>query len=345
MRGPLKAVRALRLAHAWCGVFVALLLALIGLTGAACALESQLLQLTLPAARAPAPPAGTLGPALARYQAENPPRIVFAAFSIRDRGVHRLFLENAGDAFIDGHGRVVERPAGRPRIEDYLASLHYTLLAGEPGEFAVGLIGVTGILMTVSGLIVWSTGRPRLARLPRSMRRPELLAAHRDWAALLALLFLFQMATGASMAFREPIGRLFGGGPAPPDPPRSAAAGPPDWRAIMATAQARFPDGQIRQLSAPDRAAAPFEIRIRRPGELSPSGETIAYIASDGAFLGARDGRSEPTSERLMNSLLGLHSGQLLGRAAQPVLFLTGTGLAVVSLLGGWAFLRRTRRS
>lgn len=116
--------------------------------------------------------------------------MAFVTFNAHQRGVHRVYFHDAADVFIAARGEVVARASGAPRLEDLLMSTHHQFLAGRIGEQLTGLAATAGLLLTLSGLAVWLCGRPRLIRPPSSLARRELLAVHRDGAALLSILRL-----------------------------------------------------------------------------------------------------------------------------------------------------------
>ena len=335
-------LRGLRGVHAWVGAAAALFLAVIGATGATCAFMPEIVRATLPAGLEPSKDPASFGQALSRFQAGDPRAVHFAVFDANGQGVHRLFLAGGADLFIDGQGAVVERTS---RPEELLLDLHQELLLGRPGKLFVGAVGVTGLLLAATGLVVWFTGRPRLGTLPRSLARRELLATHRDWSGLIAALLLLQAATGAATIFTEPFRALLGGGSGQPAPAAPASAGPPDWPAILRTARSARPGAEVRSVGwsgAPDSA---YEVGMRQPTDVSPGGETVVYVSAGGALLGARDGASRPAGDRIVDLLVGLHTGAWLGPVAKPVLVLTGGGLTILSLLGLLAFLQRWRRA
>lgn len=333
----------IRTLHRWSGALLALLLIVIGLTGALSVFRGDLPRLQYAAARGAPADQAAFGAALARFEADSGAAIRSVKFAPYELGVHRVYLESGGGAFIDRDGKQVDGWRGGGRPEDVILNLHHKLLAGERGETVVGLIGVAGMGLVVSGLWLWWPARRGFAlRLwPRSWSRLSLVASHRNLGILIALPLALQFATGVAMVFEKPLARAIG--VADKLPAAAPDAGAADWPAIVAGAAAAYPDGRVRIAAAPRGPGGTFNVRLQRPGDLNPEGSTVVALDGTGRVLARYDAAAVGAGQRFLDAALGLHAGDWGGLASRLLVAATGAGLAFTALIAGLAFLKGWR--
>ncbi|MBI1403330.1 MAG: PepSY domain-containing protein [Porphyrobacter sp.] len=348
--------RALSLLHRWAGGLVGLGLAVLGVTGAVLLWKPWWVSVAQEA-RAPGPDE-TLAIIVAaqRIGANN------VTLPSADFGVAQAGLPGGGGAYLAHDGTVLARwPDAWGRPETFLFDLHHHLLMGETGEVLSGWLGLAAILFCVTGLILWWPTRRtfRLRALPPRMTRPAIILHHRDIGAVFALPILLAAGTGALMVLKPLAEAVLA--PLSPSaevaawqapPPKTAEDAPtaqrPDWPALLAAAQARFPDGAVRILSWPKAPGEAVTIRMRRPSEWHPNGRTTLRLAADGTVLSARDAPAAPRALRASHALYPLHSTRIADSAlALPlriVMTLAGVGLALLGSLAVVTFWRGMAR-
>ncbi len=341
----------LRAVHAWAGALLALLLIVLGLSGSLLVLKDDWLRATLPAARQgviPTPQA--LGEAAEALETAYPGEIKSLVFARPDLGVHRAYLAHEASAYADGSGGVVAAWQGDGRLEAWTFDLHHRLLAGEPGELVVGVTGLAGAVLTLTGLVIWfPSWRAFAGRLwPRSARRRDLVSAHRDTGMIFLIPVFTLCLTGGAIIFHEQSQALmtaaFPGGTKAPRPPE-AGTGDIDWPRALASAQARFPDSALRMGVWPAKAGAPAVIRLRQAGEWHPNGRTLVYIdPATSQAIGALDSRALAPGMRAYNAFYPLHAASVGGRAYDIVIFASGLALAGLGGVGLWSFLIKPRQ-
>lgn len=335
----------LRTAHAWCGLVLALGLALMGLTGALQALTPEIVFLTTPQARAPAAAPATVGPALDRFEASGGPRVALASINSGGVSLHRLYLNDGRQALVDGAGRPVGKGPPEARFENRVHNLHIKLLAGHTGELLVGVLGLAGLGMVATGAVLWWPARRgfRLSVWPRSARRRDLVATHRNFGLVMSVLLLAQAATGVSLAYDsvfQKFVRQEQPPPAPEAPPSSPTARP--WTTVLDAVIAARPSSRLLVASAPDSPTKPYAVTFASTG--ADAGRQFqAYVAADGRVL-----RIDPAPAALGNRLMGaratIHGGSYAGDASRLLVAFTGLSLAFLSGLGAWAFLQKLTR-
>jgi uncharacterized iron-regulated membrane protein len=337
-------MRTLRSLHAWVGAGLALGLMFMGLTGTLTALRPEMIAASVPAARAAAPGPASLGPALEAFDAAGSDRVKAVKFSPQGLGVHRVFLTNGASVLIDGEGREVARWRGNRRVEELVLALHRELLFGKAGNFVVGLLAIGGLGVTVLGLAIWLWPRPRLdLRVwPATTARRDMFNAHQNLGALLGLFLLVQLTTSLVMAYGGPA-RAVLGVEAPVAPPAVAPAGPTRWTVVLAAAQARIPDAEVRRVITPAGGVQPFTVNMRTRGEWGPEGDTVVFVDGRGTVVGVSRNAERSLGTRVYASLKALHTGDYGGGPGRLGAGVIGVGMALLGGFGLWSFVTGPR--
>lgn len=342
-----------RMVHAWSGAILALLLAVLGLSGTLLVFKDDWLRANFAGARAGLEPTpDNLAIVAERAGAEYGDRLVSAVFGTPDMGLTRLYLTDGDAAYLGPDGATVAEWSGNARPEAWLFDLHHHLLAGDTGELLAGIAGLAAVLMTITGLIaIWPARRAIGARIwPRSSRRGDMLAAHRNLGLIAALPIVLLSLTGSAMVFSvearalltafRPAGNVVSSAA----PPAWQPASDIDWSAGLAAAQAHFPRATIRIARWPSEETPAISLRLRQRAEWHPNGRTYILVDARGAqtYVEA-DAQAHPLGLRLYNALYPLHSSHL-GRGLPGRLYdlfsaLGGLALTALGLLGLWAFL------
>ncbi|MDO8378485.1 PepSY domain-containing protein [Phenylobacterium sp.] len=340
----------IRTLHAWAGAILALVLVVLGLSGSLLVLREDWVKLTVPQARAAvSPTAAVLGAAAEAVEAEGRPRSMM--FAGPHLGVHRLTYPKDGMAYAAADGAILARWTDTERVEQWVFQLHHRLLAGESGEMVVGVSGLAGAVLCLTGVIVWFPAWRSFAGSvwPRSTARRDLVSSHRDLGILMAVPVLILCLTGGMIIFSETSKALLSavapGGVEAPRPPL-AGEGDIDWPVALAGAQAAFPQATLRLASWPAKPGAPAAIRMKQPAEWHPNGRTLVYIdPSTSRVIGAVDAQAFGPGARLQNVVFPIHAGSVGGRLYDLVVFLGGLALAALGGLGLWSFLVQQRRA
>lgn len=342
-------MRLLDLLHRWIGGTIGLLLALLGLSGAALVHRHSWIML---------PHAGDTGPQSAERVAtlaqtvmgdggSRPRSILFAG---EEFGLSRLAWPDKNGAYIDWAGDAVahwDSVWGRPEL--WLFEFHHYLFAGDTGKTMTGIAGLAGIALVLMGVILWWRTRKSFEfRLwPKRMSRPAILRHHRDFGILVAPLLMLSLVTGATLIFRPITNILFGPGanaaiqatlddPVPPPGPIGTDL---DWRGMILAAHMRYPDAEIRALILPAKAGDPIAIRMRRPSEWLPNGRTMMWFApATGQMIGTRDAEALPWQARAFNLVYPLHSASGVGLTHRLLMTVSGLALALFGSLAVWTF-------
>ncbi len=341
----------IRTIHAWAGAALSLLLIVLGLTGALLVFKNDWIRLTVPEARAAVSPTpqmlGAAAEAAERSFGEHVHHIVFASQNL---GVHQVFLHGERYAYLAGDGKTLAVWQGAGRPEEWVYELHHFLLAGDTGMRVAGFAALAAALLALTGLIVWTPAwrASRLRLWPRSARRGDLLATHRNIGLIFAIPILVFCLTGAGMIFYKTtatwLDKAFPGAEAdnffPPADP-----GKIDWPKALAGAQAAFPKARLRVAVWPAFAASPAEIRMKQPGEWTPDGQTKVLIDPfNSQVLGVIDPLKAGRGQQLNGAIYPIHTAAVGGRFYDAAAFLSGLAMAGLGVLGLWSFIVKPRR-
>ncbi|WP_114954943.1 PepSY-associated TM helix domain-containing protein [Sphingosinicella terrae] len=332
--------------HRWTGGFAGLLLALLGLSGTILVWEE--FWIGLPGANDPlrADPAAA-GAAIEAAVALDPAlsRITFADHGF---GLHQAIYTDGGGAYLDQAGEVVDRWDslwGRPEL--WLFDLHHYLFLGETGKIVTGILAFLLLAFAITGLILWWRVRRTFDfRLwPVRMTRSAIIRQHRDIGAVASPMLIMSALTGAFMVFPPVSDTLLAPWAAetPTPPARPQATGPvgpgTDWRAVMAAAQARFPEALPRRLMLPREPGAPLVLRMRQDFEWTPNGRTYVHLdPATAEVIDVDDPRTSDTASAIEEKYYPVHAGKVGGVVWKLLLTFSGLSLTLLGTLATWSF-------
>ncbi len=341
-------MKLLSFLHRWSGGLIGLLLAVLGLSGAILVWEGDWID--LPGADDPAiERVELLGAISGQAAADGAIRITFASGEI---GLHHVAREGGAGAYVAQDGVTVASWANQwERPELWLFDLHHHLFAGETGETVTGIAGIFGLLFVITGSILWWRSRRAFQwRLwPKKFQPGPIVAHHRDIGILVAPLLLVSFLTGIGMLFPtatrvalSPFGKL----EASAKPPEvGSASGAAPVAAMLAEAKARFPDGQLRRLTIPSKADAPYSVRLRQPFEWTPNGRTTLFFDGRGQLLRVDNPATAGRAAAINETFYPIHTGKVGGRAWKLAMTLSGLGLTLLGSLTTWSFwFRKAKR-
>jgi uncharacterized iron-regulated membrane protein len=346
-------LRLLRTLHAWGGATLALLMLLVGLTGALLVWRLDYVRLSIPEARVHYEPTVESLAAIAQavevhFGADNLRQIDFPTAEFP---LGRVTLAESRYAYVDSHGKVVATWTGNGRWEELIYDLHHRLLLENLGLTIVGCAALAMIPLLFAGVISFWPMRSgfRAGLWPQGGAVRHLRSAHRNTGILVALPLLLSLITGVILAFPEDSQRVLLE-PFRPDnygesfgEQLDATSGPGtgDWLPALQRSLAVFPGATIRSAQFANRHSESRIIGLQQRGEFSSQGLNKVYIEAAGGYMDVRiDNQSLPWHERAFNAAYPLHTARLDNLGYKLLMSFSGLLVAFISALGLVGFLR-----
>jgi len=252
---------------------------------------------------------------------------------------------------IAGDGTILRGADDQDDLLSKLVLVHHDLLAGEAGEWIVGISGLLLLSNLAMGLVIgwprrgtWSMALRMRSNGPSAAR---LYSWHRALGLWLALPALLIVATGTMLRFGDGLKAYLGAEePAPPVLP-SQGSGRVGFARAAAAGLAAIPGSTLTAVSFPSDGGTAYRVRVRAPGEIARAyGASLIFVdAASGRVSGvfpiaeARGGRV------LMSALFPIHTGEAAGLPGRLFAILIGGWLVGMTTLGVllWRARRRSR--
>lgn len=307
--------------HTWVGLIAGLVIAVVGLTGSVIVFRSEIERAQWPAGAGSTRTVGLDEVALQIAQVKPEAKI---------RRVH--LPAHAGDPYIvqvDSEGKqqrlVTEASTGRilgtedTKWVDWMIDLHRNLLIGKTGRKAVGIVGVILFSLAATGLLLWVSGarkwRSWISIRSQGGTRRFHFELHRAvglWSyGLLSVIAFTGIGLSYPDSFRSSLHWMTGGA-AGSKAPRVAKSEAKPLRPLgeyLQTGIGAMPDGQPVELRLPD-GKGPVDLRLRRRGDLSPSGNHVYMEPSTGRVLGISKAADQPLAVRIFAAFAPIHYGE-----------------------------------
>lgn len=349
-------------AHRVLALAVGLLLAVMGLTGAALSFRPEIEIALAPQLHRVVPGEATLPvQQLLSAAAKERPKIPVTTVRLPlspDRSA-RLLLANGEEILVDPYrARVLGIQTTDRTVMGAIEKFHRDLWLSTLGNRTVGLASLVLAVLILTGLILWLPRRwsqlsSRL-RIPFGQQGRRLNHdLHNTLGFYTAVPLLILALTGASFTFKENVlafyGVLTSSASSVAPPPRVAPADrePQDLDHSVRLAQARFPGAALSAVFLPKKPSDPLRVVLKQTGETHPLGKTTVFLDPYRAtVLDVLDPFEAPTAWRLYYTLnYPLHTGELGGMPLRVINMATSLMPAFLLVTGLLIWLPKRRRS
>ena len=367
--GRLRAPAALRRhnslaarVHRWAGLTIGLIVAMAGLTGSYLAFYPEIETATI----APLQRSAGLepesyeavyraftevgSPALGRWNIELPVGggVITGRFFEGDAPIRMVSV----DPVTLGVVRDVEWGS---TVSTWVYDLHYSLLMGPSGAVVMGILALAALAMIFAGLVLWwrsgRTARSRFRFDRNGTGERKLYDFHRLLGVGSAALLIVSVTTAAAINLPDQVRSIltiFSPMEAMPDPRSRAADGRERLSvdAVIAGASISLPQAHVRWIQMPAGETDPYVVRIWQPGEPSYRfPKSYLWLDQyDGSVLAVHHGPQGTATDRILDWLYPLHSGQAFGLAGRAVVALLGLVLALLFVTGVIRWRRKSVR-
>jgi len=231
--------------------------------------------------------------------------------------------------------------------------VHAHLMAGDAGERVGGVIGLLGVLMCVTGLILWWPTRRQFSLrnlLPRNFARRTLILWHRDLGTIATPVLVLLLLSGSGLVFYTTAQRLLNGvfgDPVPassaPGPLPTSARLPLADSAVIARVEAALPGARVVFYYPPREGTSFHEFRVKQACELHPNGRSYVYVDGRGHVTTA-NACALPPGEKAVHAMYPLHAGKTESALYKFIAFLGAVVLAILSASGVVTYLKKILR-
>lgn len=343
--------------HRWVGLALGALLLVQGLTGVMLVFRDELEALTHPELSvASAGEELPLQQLVETAREARPDAVLQRAESTLGGALLFRFVEDEHPylmALDPADGRILRQGPLAAWPGEWLFQLHHYLLAGDTGEWIVGIEGLALLFLAATGPIVWWPKRFASGfRIVRDAGADRLVRSlHRAAGAALALLVLTSAGTGTMMIFKEQIRPLFGVSAYVPKPSikieaRSGSGRVPVDR-LIAQAQRDYGPTPLVETRFQGKDAQVVVVYLRDENSIRENAaKQIYFNAYDGSEVGHYVPAALPGGNSFIDWQFPIHTGRAAGIVGRILIFLGGLGLVFFSASGVWLWLssRRQRR-
>ncbi len=354
--------RTFLLVHRWLALVVAVLLAVIAVSGGLLVLEG-------PVSRARQPhvtPAGTALPldtvVQRAYEKVGAGRVTMLSLgdspdlawgvgvALPPTGAH-----GPDGAFVTVNpytGAILPDPPGPDPLVAFMRKvhvLHTQLLAGRTGSTIVATVTLVALFLVLSGIVVWWREKLWRVNTSASWKRVN-FDLHHSLGIFSAIVLLVITSTGLWVHFGnvDDWMRKLNRSPTPRPPAQPAAEpGTPllSLDSIASVARAAVPGAAIMNIQLPPGAKAPAMVQLKYPEDHTPAGRSRVFIDKyRGAVLLTMSTRTAEAGQHMIDIKRALHTGDIYGLPTQ-ILWMLGAFLlatqAVTGVLMWWNAKRR----
>lgn len=345
--------------HLWVGLVAAVLLLLIGGSGALLVFETQIDQALNPKLIR-VTPTGTmlsLTELKAAIERQYPGyRVLDFGISESDDTAYGTYIEPASG---DGLDVAVDQYSGKAlgvwdnnRFARKLHGFHTHLLAGRVGSAIVASGAIILLFLSISGLILW--WRSKIFGVSLQSSGPKFQYDLHSTIGIMSSLFLLAFSlTGIVVHWEDAAGRWAKRlSPMPselPDPrPAKPAPGvaPLESTQLLLLAEAAAPGARATTVALPDSPASPALVILKYPEDHTPSGRTRIFLdAYSGKILSLTNSRAAPAAVDYVTRLnREIHTGDIGGWPTRILAAIFSLSLPLLALTGPLLWWQRRHR-
>jgi uncharacterized iron-regulated membrane protein len=252
-------------------------------------------------------------------------------------------------------GKVLGTAPERQVLETVL-NLHYTLLAGKAGESIMGVTGLLGFILMVTGITLWSGWR-KLAtgfkiKWKGHLKRRN-FGIHQVAGIFSGIFLAMALFTGFIYNFPNFTYPLIYRLTFSPVPPEEFVSTPIAGKTPITLTQAlnaikqEIPEGIVTQIDLPQTETDVYQVRKKVPGDWYGNlkfGRSFAYVDHySGKVLSAVDITKASLGEKIANGMDIFHFGLFGGIFGRILYFCVGLSPTIL-LITGFTMYRLRRR-
>ena len=334
--------------HSWISLLVGIFIAIIGLTGSGIVFMHQLDR--------------TLNPALMHVEAQGRPQSIDLNIAPVVRSHPNLAIESIQlpqtntdpvmvtmktlqderqEIYVNPYtSQILGERIWEKSIVGFLHTLHYTLFAGKIGQIAVGVEGILFLLVSLTGMLLWTGWRRLKAGVRIRWNSPRFINFDlHNVVGFLSGLFLILLSVTGTLIVVIHLALT------PPDIAAPKVVQPIERLAdVLQTADRALPEGKISLVSfSPDGET--ISLRKKLPEQQTGMFDlsTVEIDRATGKVISATKVIEPPPMFKVILTIVALHYGTFGGLTTQ-ILYVAIGSIPTVLLVTG-LLMRRGRRN
>ena len=342
-------------AHQWMGLGGGLFLAVLGLTGTVLVFEGAIDRALHPATSYVAERGARLSlDSLVAVARANRPGTAIVGATLPQRPDRSLELaaSTGRSLFVNPYsGALLGERDRRGSLARTVHLVHTQLVVGGAAKVVVGLASFMGMLLALSGIILWWPRRiVRVSPATASWRRRN-FDLHNVSGLWSSTILLAITTTGVWInqegALNPWAQRTFDRHSAVPLP-KESRGGPGvvsvSLDSMLRAAQAALPAAMPTNISIPTAPTAIVRVSLKYADDRTPAGRSRVFVdQGTGALLRLDDAHAAEPGTRVTNLVRSLHTGDLLGRPTRALWFLASLALVIQAISGFLVWYRPKR--
>ena len=340
--------------HRYIGIIAGLFIAIITLTGSALVFAEEINSSIYPQIHQIVPQSKSLAvEQIADIVSQNYPeeKLHYIKIPASSQDAYQAVVKELNEAkksiYINPYSGEILATIDSNNFMKIIQQIHTNFLAGDFGEFFVGICGILLITRAINGLTLW-TGWKRLSTgfTIRFKARNKHLVNYdfHQFIGVISVIFLvFAGITGTMMVFKKPmltLGYTVSGIPQPTKvlstPQNTNKKLTLDY--FLEQANLALPDGKPTIIIPPSTVQAPVIVRKRLAGDLNQNGKSYIYLDRySGEVLKVKNILNSPWIDKILAILYPLHIGSygngvlrfvyLVMGLVPTILFVTGLAI------------------
>lgn len=260
---------------------------------------------------------------------------------------YHLFVYNKRDIRQDFYihpqsGEILHIYQRNNTFDPFLSKFHQELLTGISGKVILGLLGISLLLLTITGLLLWS-GWQKLAlgfKIRFGSKWRLLNYDLHKVIGILSLVFVANFAvTGAILALDEPLSNLTFFPSVKPDLVEIITSNKSDnllsLDSLLATAKKEIINGKFTEVNFPRNLEKGITFRFKLANDITPQGKTTVTINPySSKVISVDDFSKQSWYQQFKASVTVLHYGNFGGVILLIFYFILGIILASLALTG-----------
>lgn len=340
--------------HQYIGLVVGLLLIIVGLTGSLLVFQHEIDQFLVQRQF------GQVIPQQQRVSIESVLNTVKAAYSDRpalklnsidthsENNVYKVRFfatdDKRTEVFVNSYtGKILGDRIWDNALIGVTYKLHYALLAGRTGEIIVGIAALLLLILSITGIILWSGWRKLISGFRikwRSHPKRVNFDIHKVAGIITAVFLAFTAFTGFCWNFydvAEPAIYAITLTPnaAKPVSVPVADKSPLGISQIKQTADAALPGVETTFINLGRKPEDAIAVYKKRSQELNEYGDSAVYLDRySGKILKLQDGLNLSLGDKVLNSFSPLHYGTFGGLSTRILYIFVGLSPLILAITG-----------